>query len=145
MRLRSSRLNIFRQLFPAVLLVTASCGDFQDSASGSQGTDLTHPSTSLAYQQQIDELGTLENRPRAKSVTFLWEPSPSGNATGYKVYITAVDDSTEPLYGEHVYDVSSETQLVAILLTGKKYKFTVTAYNAWGESLPADDFYFDLF
>lgn len=128
-----------------MLLITASCGDFQDPSSGSQGTILTDSSASPAPQQQIDELVTSENRPRTKSVTFLWDPSSSGNATGYKVSITALADSTEPVYGEHVYDVSSETQLIATLLTGKSYKFTVVAYNAAGESPPAIDFYFDLF
>lgn len=222
MRRRSSILTILWPFFPGALLVTASCGDFQDPASGSQGTTLSHPSVSQAPQQQIDgsesqltppppanavdpaslpistgtapastetfgagprsdtfagefpaeqfsppphsettqlsaggqdnlppwlsrdgpqpESVTWENQPRTKSVTFGWDPSPSGNATGYKVYVTTVPDSTQ-----YVYDVSSETQIKATLLIGKSYKFTVVAYNAAGESPPASDLYFDLF
>lgn len=222
MRRRSSIQTILWPFLSGMLLVTASCGDFQDPASGSQGTTLSPPSVSQAPQQRIDgsesqltppppasvvdpaslpaptdtaptstdtfgagplgdtparesdagqfsppphsettqlstgggenmppwlsrtgpqpESVTWENRPRTKSLTLGWDPSPSGNATGYKVYITTVSDSTQD-----VYDVSSETQLKATLLIGKNYKFTVIAYNAAGESAPASDFHFDLF
>ena len=227
MRWRSSLLTILRPLLSGMLLVTASCGDFQAPASGLTGQ--TSPASgsprtdlSQAPQQQVDQsqnqltpvppvyaldsaslptpTGTVpassetfgtgsvgdtppnesapgqfsppshsgttqlstsgadnnppwlsrngpqpesvesESRPLTKSVTFGWEPSSSGNATGYKIYITTVS-----ALGEHAFDAGPETQLKVDLPIGEKYVATVTAYNAAGESSPSSDFQFDLF
>ena len=81
-----------------------------------------------------------ESRPLTKSVTFGWEPSSSGNATGYKIYVTTVSALVQ-----HAFDAGPETQFKIDLPVGEKYVATVTAYNAAGESLPSSDFQFDLF
>lgn len=196
MRRPSSTQTILWPFLAGALLSTASCGNFQDPASGLQATTLSQPSVSPpAPLQQIGgsesqltlpppayavipaslpaptgtapastntfgtgprsdtlvtppphsgttQLSTNEenNWPRTKSVNFGWDPSPSGNAKGYKVYVTAVPGSMQ-----YVYDVSSETQLKVTLPIGMSYKFTVIAYNAAGDSPPASDFHFDLF
>jgi hypothetical protein len=232
MRRRSSILTILRPFLLGMLLVTASCGDFQAPASGLTGqtapasgslrTDLSQGPPSQAPQQQVDQsqnqltpvppvyaldsaslptpTGTApastesfgtgsvgdtpqnesapgqfsppphsgttqlstsgadntppwlsrngpqpesvesESRPLTKSVTFGWEPSSSGNATGYKIYITTVSALVQ-----HAFDAGPETQFKVDLLVGEKYVATVTAYNAAGESLPSSDFQFDLF
>lgn len=232
MRWRSSILKILRPLLSGMLLVTASCGDFQASSSGLTGqtapasgslrTDLSQALPSQDPQQQVDlsqnqltpvppvyaldsaslptptgtapasaeTFGTgsvgetppnesapgqfsppphsettqlptsgTDNNPLwlsrngsqpesvgsessslTKSVTFAWEPSASGNAAGYKIYVTTVSALVQ-----HVFDAGSETQFKVDLLIGERYVATVTAYNSAGESLPSSDFQFDLF
>lgn len=203
MRWRSSILTILWPFLSVMLL--ASCGDFQDPASGSQGTTLSQPSASQAPRQQIDgsesrltpasaanavdpaslpartgtapppsetfgagprgdtlasesEAGQVsppslsettqttqlstgggDNRPQTKSVTLAWDPSPSGDAAGYKVYITMVSTSVQ-----YAFDAGPETQFQIDLPIGKSYYFTVTGYNAAGEGPPAIYFRFDL-
>jgi hypothetical protein len=78
--------------------------------------------------------------PQTKSVSFTWDPSPSGNADGYRVYVTTVS-----ALAQYAFDAGPETQLKADLPVGEKYLFTVVAYNAAGQSPPASYFRFDLF
>ncbi|MCS6286573.1 MAG: fibronectin type III domain-containing protein [Nitrospira sp.] len=70
-------------------------------------------------------------------MTLVWNPSVSGNAIGYQVYIRS--DSTGELNN---FDAGPETQLTMNLLAGHRYSFTVTAYNGAGESPPADELTF---
>lgn len=75
--------------------------------------------------------------PAMRTVTLVWNPSVSGNAIGYQVYIRS--DSTGELNN---FDAGPETQLTMNLLAGHRYSFTVTAYNGAGESPPADELTF---
>lgn len=81
-----------------------------------------------------------ENRPPTRSVTFTWNPSSSGNANGYRVYVTAVSTLVQ-----HAIDAGPEPRLTVDLPIGERYDLTVTAYNADGESPPASPIQFDLF
>lgn len=170
-------------------LLLASCGDFQDPATGSQGTILSHPSVSQTPQQPIGENDSpltpstsgdtvdpvnvpvpadkapasnetigggsqrdtpvngpaaqpfgLGNRSPTRTVTFMWSPSSSGNAAGYRAYITALSTSVR-----QTIDAGSEPRLTIDLPIGERYDLTVTAYNAAGESPPASPIQFDLF
>ncbi|THJ19850.1 MAG: hypothetical protein CAF44_013860 [Nitrospira sp. CG24D] len=56
-----------------LLLVTASCGDLQDPASGGQGASPTQPSVTPVSGQQTGETAT----PGADASTFPAEPTPS--------------------------------------------------------------------
>lgn len=85
------------------------------------------------------ELIGSENRSHTKPVTFTWDPSPSGNATGYKLYVRTVSALVQ-----YAFDVGPETRLTVDLPHGERYVATVTAYNAAGESAPAVDLQFDL-
>ncbi|MBA5866282.1 MAG: hypothetical protein GDA67_06240 [Nitrospira sp. CR1.3] len=78
--------------------------------------------------------------PPRRRVTLSWDPSTSNDATGYRVRISTL----EPL-AQYVHDVGLNTEWSVNLLVGKRYKFSVVAYNAAGESPPSDDFRFDLF
>lgn len=77
--------------------------------------------------------------PIIKSVTLSWDPSASGNADGYRVYVTG-DSTVFPYY----VDAGPATQLAMTLLAGHRYAFTVVAYNAAGESPPAHAFTFNV-
>lgn len=170
-------------------LLLVSCGDFQEPASGSQGTILSQPSPSQTPQQPIggndspltpstsgdagdpanvpapadrapasyETIGggtprdtpvngsaaeplRSENRPQTRTVTFIWSPSSSGNAAGYRAYITTLSNSVQ-----QTFDAGSEPQLTVDLPIGERYDLTVTAYNAAGESPPASPIQFDLF
>ena len=59
MRRRSS-LSIMLWISCSALLL-ASCGDFQDPASGSQGTPVSHPSGVMVPQQEIGGTGNQHN------------------------------------------------------------------------------------
>ena len=159
MHLSSSILTILWPILSWMLLITASCGDVQDPASGPQGTNLSYPSVSQAPQQQI---GGSESQltppppvyaadsaslpaptdwpPQQKSVTLGWNPSLSADATGYKVHIITVSGLVR-----YAFDAGPATQLTVDLPIGERYLFTVVAYNAGGESPPAGYFHFDLF
>jgi hypothetical protein len=89
---------------------------------------------------QPESVGS-ESRPLTKSVTFGWEPSSSGNATGYNIYITTVS----ALVQHDVFDAGPETQFTVDLPIGEKYVVTVRAYNAAGESYASNYIQFDLF
>lgn len=77
--------------------------------------------------------------PRTKSVTFGWDPPSSGDAAGYRVYVTTVSDLVQ-----YAFDAGPETQVTLDLPIGKEYFATVTAYNAAGESPPSSSIQFDL-
>ncbi len=184
------RVSIQTILWPFLSgLLLVSCGDFQDPATGSQGTILSHPSVSQTPQQPIGENGSpltpsasgdavdpanvpatadraaasyetigggsqrdtpvngsaaeplrSENRPPTRTVMFIWSPSSSGNAAGYRAYITALSTSVR-----QTFDAGFEPQLTVDLPIGERYDLTVTAYNAAGESPPASPIQFDLF
>jgi len=188
-----------------LLLLTASCGDLQDPASGpsariaagpaAQTPDLlqpllnpsptaSHPASmpapapagsglpsadslpaqdlnTPALHEQPGDLPTSQpvpasnplpadgsgnlppwqtrESPAVTTVTLSWAPSASGNAEGYKVYVTS--DAAAPPYS---LDAGPETHLAISLLTGYRYAFTVVAYNTAGESAPADPVSLDL-
>jgi Fibronectin type III domain len=77
--------------------------------------------------------------PVIRRVTLTWDPSSSGDPTGYRVYVRS-DPTVEPSY----FDAGPVTQLTMSLIVGNRYFFTVTAYNAAGESPPADEITFDV-
>ena len=186
--LRRLSIHTILWLFLSGLLLV-SCGDFQEPATGSQGTILSHPSLSRTPQQSIgandspltpstsgdavdpanvpapadrapasyETIGEgsqrdtpvngtaaeplrSENRSPTRTVTFMWSPSSSGNAAGYRAYITALSTSVR-----QTIDAGSEPQLTVDLPIGERYDLTVTAYNAAGESPPASPIQFDLF
>jgi len=184
------RLTIHTVLWPFLSgLLLVSCGDFQEPATGSQGTILSHPSVSQTPQQPIGgndspltpstsgdavdpangptpaerapasyqtigggtqrdtpvngsaaEPLRSESRPPTRTVTLIWSPSSSGNAAGYRAYITALSTLVR-----QTIDAGSEPQLTVDLPIGERYDLTVTAYNAAGESPPASPIQFDLF
>ena len=78
--------------------------------------------------------------PQTKSVTFEWNPSPSGKADGYKIKITTLSPLTQ-----YAFDTGPGTHLTVDLPMGKSYFATVVAYNDAGQSPPADYIRFDLF
>ena len=80
------------------------------------------------------------NGPRTKSLTVSWDHSPSGTATGYKVYVTTVNAAVQ-----YTFDAGPETQLKAYLPIGESYYFIVVAYNGGGQSPPPRSFQVDLF
>ncbi|MCS6292085.1 MAG: fibronectin type III domain-containing protein [Nitrospira sp.] len=79
-------------------------------------------------------------KPETKSITFEWNPSPSGNAAGYIVRVSTASAQTN-----YTFNTGQETRLVVDLPRGESYIATVLAYNIAGESLPADYIRFDLF
>ncbi len=79
-------------------------------------------------------------QPQTKSVTFEWNPSPSGNADGYKIKITTLSPLTQ-----YAFETGPETRLTVDLPMGKSYFATVFAYNDAGQSPAADYIRFDLF
>ncbi len=160
-----------------LLLVTASCGDLQDPASGAQGGSLLQQPVTPVSQQQTEEptapdtdtrtfpgepapsLPLPETAPlptelpldlqaqdptrgalETKAITFEWNPSPSGNAAGYIVRVSAAS-----ALAHYTFKTGQETRLSVELPTGNSYIATVLAYNSAGESLPAEYIRFDLF
>jgi hypothetical protein len=69
------------------------------------------------------------------SVSLIWDPSPSAQAVGYKIYCTLPDGS-----GKASYDVGSSTSaVVGNLMEGQTYVFYGTAYDSnQNESAPSD-------
>lgn len=195
----------FPSTLVVLLLLTASCGDLQDPASGpsariaagpaAQTPDpnqpLLNPSSETSHSASLlaqdpagsglrsadavptqamsipeaqepsgnpqssqpvlpfnsppaDGIGDLppwqtRESPTIQTINLSWTPSPSGNAEGYKVYVTS-DATAAPYY----LDVGPATHLAISLLTGHRYAFTVVAYNTAGESAPADPVSLDL-
>ena len=81
-----------------------------------------------------------EVRPQTKSVTFEWDPSLSGNADGYRVYVMTMSASMQ-----YTFEAGPKTQHTVELPLGKNYYFTVVAYNVAGESPRASPVQFNLF
>ena len=81
------------------------------------------------------------NGPRTKSLTVSWDPSPTGTAVGYRVYVRMM--SPTPMH--YIFDAGAETKLNADLPIGENYYFTVVAYNGAGQSPPSSTFEFALF
>jgi hypothetical protein len=131
-----------------LLVATASCGDFQDPASGAAGQSglseaelmdqsadgregkpagqqdgQTSPSSALSALA----LAAAASPGETRSVTLSWDPSE--NVTGYKVYLILVSTTAE-----QIIDVGMATELTLPLKIGETYGFTVTAYNASMES-----------
>jgi hypothetical protein len=121
--------------------------------AGSPNTDLLHSGTSRPptdagprespwSSPDDSQLGsaTWDIRPELRSVTLNWDPSPSHDALGYKVYLIAISTSAQ-----QAFDTGPATELQVTLPPGESYYFTVTGYNAAGEGPPAPYFRFDLF
>ena len=157
---RSSCRNIIQtSIYCGILLiVTVSCGDFQDPAPAPSGgvTLISNPSEgeltkpienqesqpNLADQsrqevQSTESLfGTDPSSPR-RTVKFSWDSSPG--ALGYKMQLKEI--STSIL---QIIDTGPATKQDIPLKLAEIYSFTVTAYNASGESPPAYPVYFRL-
>ena len=131
-----------------LLVVTASCGDLQDPASGAAGqsglseaelidhsADGSETNPTGQQDRQTSPSNTLSALALAaaaspgetRSVRLAWDPSES--VTGYKVYLILVSTSAE-----QIIDVGMATELTLPLKIGETYAFTVTAYNASMES-----------
>lgn len=160
-----------------LLLVTASCGDLQDPASGAQGASATQPSVTQVSQQQTGETATpgaeastfpaepahslpspettqlptempagppsqalTGEKPETQPVTFEWNPSPSGDAAGYKILVSTMSAKTR-----YTFETGPETRLTVDLPKGESYYATVLAFNSAGHSPRADYIRFDLF
>jgi len=140
-------------------IVTVSCGDFQDPAPAPHGgvtlisnpseAGITHPAGNQASQPNVTEqnrqevpsapslFGTMDPSSPNRTVEFSWDPSP--DALGYKMHLTDVSRSIL-----QIIDTGPATKLSIPLMLGEIYAFTVTAYNASGESPPAHVVYFRL-
>ncbi|MEQ1794202.1 MAG: fibronectin type III domain-containing protein [Nitrospira sp.] len=184
LRLSPQSLSLSSTLI-GLLLLTASCGNLQDPASGTsahiaaepeaQAPSLTHPSLDPSSQPSNDDPASMptptagdpglpasnpslpQNSPGIteppgtlppwqtreslilRRVTLAWDPSASGDADGYRVYVRS-ESTVSPYYLE----AGSATQLSMSLFVGQRYSFTVVAYNAAGESPPAQEFTFDV-
>jgi len=67
---------------------------------------------------------------KASEVNLIWDPSPSAEATGYKVYSGSVSGT----YSQNV-DVGNWTNcVISGLEPGKTYYFSATAYSSTEES-----------
>ncbi|MGA6828417.1 fibronectin type III domain-containing protein [Nitrospira sp. NS4] len=120
------------------------------SAPGPSGdtTDQTHlptddgtgpyPGTSLNNTQPQSE--GADSRPVTRSIALTWDPDPSGNTNGYRVYVRG-----ESTGADYAFDSGPDTHLRMALPTGERYSFTVIAYNAAGESPPSSTLQCDLF
>jgi len=102
------------------------------------GGDNVPPWLSIAGPQP--EPRGSENGPQTKSVTFTWDPPSSGNAAGYKIYVTTVST-----LAQYTFDAGPQTRLTVALPIAERYSIILTAYNAGGESPPVGPIQFDLF
>ncbi|NOS77019.1 MAG: fibronectin type III domain-containing protein [Nitrospira sp.] len=168
-------------LLTGLLLVTASCGDLQDPASGAKGASSTQPSVTPVSGQQTGDTATpgdeasavpaepapslpspettrlpmevpLEmppgpppqtlalEKPETQPVTFEWNPSPSGDAVGYKILISTMSATTQ-----YTFQTGPETRLTVDLPKGESYYATLFAFNSAGQSPRTDYIRFDLF
>lgn len=71
---------------------------------------------------------------------LMWDPDPSGDTTGYRVYVTAASSPAR-----YTFDSRAEARLRMTLPAGERYSFTVAGYNAAGESAPSAAVQYDLF
>jgi len=70
-----------------------------------------------------------------RSATLAWDRSQSSGVTGYYVYVLE-ENSTTPT---RVTIGNTNQATVSNLKEGLRYTFTVTAFNAAGESLPSNN------
>ena len=75
----------------------------------------------------------------SRSITLSWEASDSKDVLGYRVYLV-----TQSTAAQQVVNAGLTTELSLSLRVGETYAFTVTAYNASGESPPPSFVYFSL-
>jgi hypothetical protein len=141
---------IWAAILSALLVVTASCGELQDPASGAASQsglsepELIEQSVGGSEANRTDQqdghssldptlaaliLAAGASPGETRSVTLGWDPSASEGVLGYKVHLIAV--STEI---EQIIDVGPATSLAVPLKIGESYGFTVTAYNSSMES-----------
>jgi len=79
-------------------------------------------------------------KPETQPVTFEWNPSPSGDAVGYKILVSTMSAKTQ-----YTFETGPETRLTVTLPKGESYYATVLAFNSAGQSPRADYIRFDLF
>jgi hypothetical protein len=152
---------IWAAVLSALLLVTASCGDLQDPASGAPSesglseaklieqsaggseasrTDQQDGHTSSSATLSALALAAAASPGESRSVTLGWDPSDSEGVLGYKVHLIAVSTAVE-----HIIDVGPATSLAVPLKIGESYGFTVTAYNSSMESQALPYMLFQVF
>jgi hypothetical protein len=152
---------IWAAILPALLVVTASCGDLQDPASGASSqsglseaelieqsaggseasrTDQQEGHTSSSATLSALALAAAAPPGESRSVTLGWDPSASEGVLGYKVHLVAVSTAVE-----HIIDVGPATSLAVPLKIGESYGFTVTAYNSSMESQALPYMLFQVF
>ena len=79
-------------------------------------------------------------KPETQPVTFEWNPSPSGDAVGYKILISTMSATTQ-----YTFETGPETHLTVDLPKGESYYATLLAFNRAGQSPRTDYLRFDLF
>ena len=79
-------------------------------------------------------------KPETQPVTFEWNPSPSGDAVGYKILISTMSATTQ-----YTFQTGPETRLTVDLPKGESYYATLFAFNSAGQSPRTDYLRFDLF
>jgi hypothetical protein len=149
-------------VFFGLSVVTASCGDLQDPASGLSDQssvseiEFTNPSAEEAQGNPAEQKQNAQSTPvtdlagfallatqspeETRPVTLGWDPSSSEGVLGYKVYLVAVSTAVE-----HIIDVGPATTVALPLKIGETYGFTVTAYNASMESQALPYMIFQVF
>lgn len=112
-----------------------------DDQSGNRPTARPDSSSNVSPAEQSGNVPALPTGSHSilRRVTLAWDPSASGNSAGYRVSVRS-DSTVAPYY----YDAGLATELTVSLLAGTRYWFTVVAYNAAGESPPAEEFSFML-
>ena len=139
-------------------VVTVSCGDFQDPApassagvtpiseaefrnlaqpSSTEQNGQTVPSTTPTSSAASGSLPPADTSRVVRTVTLSWDSSQ--DALGYKVHLIVASTSIQ-----HIIDVGQGTVVYVPLEIGESYAFTVTAYNASGESPLPPFVYFNL-
>lgn len=177
LHLQASVRAILWPVLTGLLLLTASCGDLQDPASGTQGAFPTQPSVTPVSEQQTGGTATpgadastfpaesapalpspettqlptempsgppsqalTQEKPETQPVTFEWNPSPSGDAVGYKILVSTMSATTQ-----YTFQTGPETRLTVDLPKGESYYATLFAFNSAGQSPRTDYLRFDLF
>jgi hypothetical protein len=79
-------------------------------------------------------------KPETQPVTFEWNPSPSGDAVGYKILVSTMSATTQ-----YTFQTGPETRLTVDLPKGESYYATLFAFNSAGQSPRTDYLRFDLF
>jgi len=113
------------------------------AASGEQAnpplsTDPVTPSADMPSDPSPQAL-TWE-KPETQPVTFEWNPSPSGDAMGYKILVTTMSAKIQ-----YAFETGPETHLTVNLPKGESYYATLFAFNSAGQSPRTEYLRFDLF